>query len=99
MTPLDFIHPEDAAALRQMESIPGYAALDFYLQMNPNPNAWTYGDTRYIYYCYLQQAVSGGANSTASASSFTSPQKFCTNCGSNIDSTAKFCPDCGKKVE
>ena len=94
MTPSDFIHPEDAAALRQMESIPGFAALvkkilaigmenlqygvnmassirlsekqlpkiyrhlppicqrlgipepEFYLQMNPNPNAWTMGDTR-----------------------------------------------------
>ena len=26
MRPADFIHPEDAAALRQMESIPGFAA-------------------------------------------------------------------------
>lgn len=90
----DFIHPEDAAALRQMEGIPGFAALvkkvlaigienlqygvnmastirlsekqlpkiyshlppicqrlgicepEFYLQMNPVPNAWTSGDTR-----------------------------------------------------
>lgn len=90
----EFIHPEDAAALRQMESIPGFAALvkkvmaiggetlqyginmasavrlsekqlpelyrhlppiceqlgipepEFYLQMNPVPNAWTAGDTR-----------------------------------------------------
>lgn len=94
MTPSDFIHPEDAAALRQMESIPGFAALvkkvlaiglenlqyginmasnirlserqlpqiynhlppicrrmgipepEFYLKMDPYPNAWTYGDTR-----------------------------------------------------
>ena len=94
MKPADFIHPEDAAALQQMESIPGFAALvkkvlaiglenlqygvnmastirlserqlpqiyrhlppvcqrmgipepELYLQMNPNPNAWTYGDTR-----------------------------------------------------
>ncbi|WP_458458573.1 M48 family metallopeptidase [Pseudobutyrivibrio sp.] len=94
MKPSDFIHPEDAAALRQMESIPGFAALvkkilaigienlqygvnmastirlserqlpkiyrhlppickrlgipepEFYLQMDPNPNAWTSGDTR-----------------------------------------------------
>lgn len=27
MKPSDFIHPEDAAALRQMENIPGFAAL------------------------------------------------------------------------
>lgn len=27
MKPSDFIHPEDAAALRQMEIIPGFAAL------------------------------------------------------------------------
>lgn len=27
MTPSDFIHPEDAAALRQMESLPGFPAL------------------------------------------------------------------------
>lgn len=27
MQPSDFIHPEDAAALRQMENIPGFAAL------------------------------------------------------------------------
>ena len=27
MKPSDFIHPEDAAALRQMESIPGFAAI------------------------------------------------------------------------
>lgn len=27
MQPSDFIHPEDAAALRQMESIPGFATL------------------------------------------------------------------------
>lgn len=27
MTPSDFIHPEDAAALRQMENLPGFAAL------------------------------------------------------------------------
>lgn len=94
MQPSDFIHPEDAAALRQMESIPGFAAIikkilavglenlqygvnmastirlsekqlpeiyrhlppicekmgipepEFYLQMDPNPNAWTFGDTR-----------------------------------------------------
>ena len=94
MTPSDFIHPEDAAALRQMESIPGFASLvkkvlaiglenlqyginmasnirlsekqlphiykhlppicqrlripepEFYLNMDPYPNAWTYGDTR-----------------------------------------------------
>ena len=93
MKPSDFIHPEDAAALRQMENIPGFAALvkkvlaigienlqygvnmassirlsekqlpkiykhlppicqrlgipepEFYLQMNPVPNAWTFGDT------------------------------------------------------
>lgn len=90
----DFIHPEDAAALRQMESIPGFSSLvkkilaigleslqygvnmasairlsedqlpqiynhlppickklgipepEFYLQMDPSPNAWTFGDTR-----------------------------------------------------
>lgn len=90
----DFIHPEDAAALRQLESIPGFPALvkkilslgfeelqyglnmatairlsptqlpnlynhlppickklgiqepEFYLQMNPMPNAFTFGDTR-----------------------------------------------------
>ena len=94
MKPSDFIHPEDAAALRQMESIPGFTALikkilaiglenlqyginmastirlsekqlpelyrhlppicnklgieepEFYLKMDPNPNAWTFGDTR-----------------------------------------------------
>lgn len=94
MQPSDFIHPEDAAALRQMENLPGFAALikkvlaiglenlqygvnmassirlsdkqlpqiyrhlppicqkfgiaepEFYLQMNPMPNAWTFGDTR-----------------------------------------------------
>lgn len=94
MQPSDFIHPEDAAALRQMENIPGFASLikkilaiglenlqygvnmasairlserqlpdiykhlspicekmgipepEFYLQMDPNPNAWTFGDTR-----------------------------------------------------
>ena len=27
MSPADFIHPEDAAALHQMESIPGFAAI------------------------------------------------------------------------
>lgn len=90
----EFIHPEDAAALRQLESIPGFPALvkkilslgleqmqygvnmasairlsptqlpklynrlppiceklgidepEFYLEMNPIPNAWTFGDTR-----------------------------------------------------
>lgn len=94
MKPSDFIHPENAAALRQMEEIPDFAVLDkkilaigienlqygvnmvssmwlsekqmpkiyrhlppickcmgipepeFYLQMNPIPNAWTSGDTR-----------------------------------------------------
>lgn len=94
MQPSDFIHPEDAAALRQMEGIPGFASIikkilaigleklqyginmasairlseqqlpeiyrhlppicekmgipepEFYLQMDPNPNAWTFGDTR-----------------------------------------------------
>lgn len=92
--PSEFIHPEDAAALRQLESIPGFPALvkkfyalgleqymygvnmasairlsptqlpdiywhlppiceklgiaepEFYLQMDPAPNAWTSGDTR-----------------------------------------------------
>ncbi len=92
--PAEFIHPEDEAALRQMESIPGFPALvkkvmalgleqlqygvnmassirlsptqlpelynhlppiceklgieepEFYLEMNPIPNAWTFGDTR-----------------------------------------------------
>jgi len=90
----DFIHPEDAAALRQLEGIPGFPALvkkvlslgfeelqyglnmatairlsptqlpnlynhlppicrklgiqepEFYLQMDPKPNAFTFGDTR-----------------------------------------------------
>lgn len=90
----EFIHPEDAAALRQLESMPGVPALmkkifsigleqlrygtnmasairlsntqlpeiyrhlppiceklgiaepEFYLEMNPMPNAWTFGDTR-----------------------------------------------------
>lgn len=90
----DFIHPEDRAALEQMEGIPGFAFVvkkilaigletlqygvnmastirlsekqlpelyrhlppicqklgieepEFYLQMDPMPNAWTYGDTR-----------------------------------------------------
>ncbi len=92
--PAEFIHPEDAAALRQLESIPGFPALvkklmalgleqlqygvnmatairlspsqlpdlynhlppiceklgipepEFYLQMDPMPNAWTFGDTK-----------------------------------------------------
>lgn len=92
--PAEFIHPEDEAALRQLESIPGFPALvkkvmslgleqlqygvnmassirlsptqlpelynhlppickklgidepEFYLEMNPMPNAWTFGDTR-----------------------------------------------------
>ncbi len=92
--PAEFIHPEDAAALRQMENIPGFPALvkkvfalgleqlqygmnmastirlsetqlpnlykhlppicqklgieepEFYLQMTPIPNAWTFGDTK-----------------------------------------------------
>lgn len=94
MQPSDFIHPEDAAALRQLESIPGFPALvkkvlalgleqlqyginmattirlsstqlpqlyrhlppicerlgiaepEFYLEMNPSPNACTFGDTK-----------------------------------------------------
>lgn len=94
MKPSEFIHPEDAAALRQIESIPGFPALvkkflslgleqlqyginmatnirlsetqlpqiykhlppicqklgikepEFYLQMDPNPNAWTFGDSK-----------------------------------------------------
>lgn len=94
MSPSDFIHPEDAAALRQMEAIPGFPLFvkkvlalgveqmsyglnmastirlsekqmpklyhhlppicqklgipepEFYLQMDPEPNAWTSGDTR-----------------------------------------------------
>ena len=94
MRPSEFIHPEDAAALRQLESIPGFPALvkkvmelgleqlyyglnmatairlsptqlpqlynhlppictklgipepEFYLQMDPVPNAWTFGDTK-----------------------------------------------------
>ena len=94
MKPSDFIHPEDSAALRQLESIPGFPALvkkfyamgfeklqygmnmasnirlsdtqlpeiykhlppicqklgidepEFYLEMNPMPNAYTFGDTK-----------------------------------------------------
>lgn len=94
ISPSEFIHPEDAAALRQLESIPGFPALakkvmelgyeklrygvnmasairlsktqlpdlynhlppicerlgiaepEFYLEMNPFPNAYTFGDTR-----------------------------------------------------
>ena len=94
INPSDFIHPEDAAALRTLESIPGFPALvkkflqigleqmqygvnmastirlsptqlphlynhlppickrlgiaepEFYLEMNPVPNAWTFGDTK-----------------------------------------------------
>lgn len=92
--PAEFIHPEDAAALRQLESIPGFPAIvkkimelgfeqlrygmnmatsirlsptqlpnlynhlppicdklgitepEFYLHMDPVPNAWTFGDTK-----------------------------------------------------
>lgn len=94
MKPSEFIHPEDEAALRQLESIPGLPTIvkkilalgvetmqyglnmastirlsetqlpelyrhlppichklgieepEFYLQMDPNPNAWTMGDSR-----------------------------------------------------
>lgn len=94
MNASEFIHPEDAAALRQLESIPGFPALvkkfyalgyekllygtnmasnirlsdtqlpeiyrrlppickvlgipepEFYLEMNPMPNAYTFGDTK-----------------------------------------------------
>ena len=94
MNPSEFIHPEDAAALRQLEAMPGFTAVmkkfmsvgyetmqyglnmaksirlsetqlpelyrhlppicnkleieepEFYLQMDPHPNAWTFGDTR-----------------------------------------------------
>lgn len=94
MKPADFIHPEDAAALQQMEAIPGFPTFvkgilslglerlqygmnmassvrlseqqlpkiykhlppicqklginipEFYLSMDPQPNAWTFGDTR-----------------------------------------------------
>lgn len=94
MKPTDFIHPEDAAAIRQLENIPGFSTLlkkfyaiglekmqyginmasnirlsesqlpeiyrhlppicetlgiaipEFYLEMNPMPNACTFGDTR-----------------------------------------------------
>lgn len=94
MIPSDFIHPEDAAALKQLEALPGFTAImkkflsigyetmqyglnmaktirlsetqlpelykhlppicnklsiekpEFYLQMDPIPNAWTFGDTR-----------------------------------------------------
>lgn len=94
MKPSDFIHPEDAAALRQLEAIPGFPTLvkkfyalgyekffygtnmakcirlserqlpelyrhlppicrtlgipepEFYLEMNPMPNAYTFGDTK-----------------------------------------------------
>lgn len=94
INPSDFIHPEDAAALRTLEGIPGFPALvkkflqigleqmqygvnmasairlsptqlphlynhlppicqrlgiaepEFYLQMDPMPNAWTFGDTK-----------------------------------------------------
>lgn len=94
ISPSEFIHPEDAAALRQLENIPGFPALvkkllslgleklqyginmasairlsptqlpnlynhlppickklgiaepEFYLEMDPNPNAWTFGDTK-----------------------------------------------------
>jgi Zn-dependent protease with chaperone function len=94
MKPSDFIHPEDAAALRQLEAIPGFPTLmkkfyalgyeklmygtnmasnirlserqlpklyrhlppicktlgidepEFYLEMNPMPNAYTFGDSK-----------------------------------------------------
>jgi Zn-dependent protease with chaperone function len=94
LSPSDFIHPEDEAARRNMESIPGFAAIvkafmklgmeqyyhgtnmackirlsekqlpelyrklppicqklsiaepEFYLEMDPSPNAYTYGDSR-----------------------------------------------------
>jgi len=94
ISPQDYIHPEDEAARRNMEAIPGFAAAvkaflkigaeqylhginmaskirlsekqlpelylklppickklgvaepEFYLEMNPMPNAYTYGDTR-----------------------------------------------------
>lgn len=94
MSPSEFIHPEDAAALRQLESIPGFPSFiksilalgleklqyginmassvrlsktqlpevykhlppickklgiaepEFYLVMDPMPNAWTFGDTK-----------------------------------------------------
>lgn len=94
MSPSEFMHPEDAAALHQLESIPGFPSFvksilslgletlqygmnmassvrlsehqlpeiyrhlppiceklgievpEFYLSMDPNPNAWTFGDTR-----------------------------------------------------
>lgn len=94
MKPSDFIHPEDAAALRQLENIPGFPTLvkkfyalgyeklmygsnmasyirlsenqlpnlyqhlppicktlsidepEFYLEMNPMPNAYTFGDSK-----------------------------------------------------
>ena len=94
INPSEFIHPEDSAALQQLESIPGFPTLvkkvlalgleqmqyglnmatairlsptqlpklynhlppicnklgiaepEFYLKMDPMPNAWTFGDTK-----------------------------------------------------
>ena len=49
-----------------------------------------------------EQAIVGGATSSASISSFTSTftsnPKFCTNCGAKLDGASKFCSNCGTKL-
>ena len=49
-----------------------------------------------------EQAIAGGATSSASRSSFTSTftdnHKFCTNCGVKLDGASKFCSNCGTKL-
>jgi len=49
-----------------------------------------------------EQAIDGGATSSASTSSFTSTftdnHIFCTNCGAKLDGASKFCSNCGTKL-
>ncbi len=49
-----------------------------------------------------EQAVVGGATSSASTSSFisnfTGAPKFCTNCGAKLDGSSRFCSNCGAKL-
>ena len=94
MSPSDFIHPEDAAALQQMESIPGFstlvkkvlaaiAKLDHPFSAVRVREILKWGDTEQYW-----MIKNGGAMSASSAHT-------CPRCGGIVDESWRFCRNCG----
>ena len=91
INPAEFIHPEDAAALRQLESILWPVLLT---------QIWGMVDQSKLDDKALEiaEGVVYMNSNTGAASASSAGSKFCTSCGTQNAESANFCSGCGKPL-